>query len=60
MGGGAGGGGGGAGGGGGDCGGGEGEFYVCDVGGRAEPRAITEGAGRCGRLTIAPDGTGVA
>ena len=47
-------------GGGGVCDCGEGEFYVCDFGGRAEPRAITEGAGRCGRLRIAPDGTGVA
>ena len=51
---------GGGGGGGGVCDCGEGEFYVCDFGGRAEPRAITEGAGRCGRLRIAPDGTGVA
>ena len=42
-----------------------GEFFVCEMGGAGlhsahTPRAITEGAGRCGTLAIAPDGSGVA
>eukprot|EP00965_Chrysotila_dentata_P112530 3719732-Pleurochrysis_carterae.AAC.1 len=38
---------------------GDGEFYVCDLISRAEPRAITQGAGSCGNLRLAADGSGV-
>ena len=38
---------------------GAGEFYVTELAPRAEPRPVTEGAGRCGAVSMAPDGSGV-